>query len=1064
MFSCRTNFYTSYEEDKSLNTVTGFRSFRLEELKYETIQNFLNQYLKADKELFLKEIAEKGLSDALKTPYYLIGFVKEFQETGKVTQSKAAFFKREVGRLIKKDIHRIYKTDQQQKESKLRILLCKLAFVMKASGQTSIINQDLLKIVSEEDFKLIREAGGLLQATDKTEKRWKFNQQSIHEYLAAEVLAQHNFLSLRKLVGIQPGLLKISPVWLNTVSFLSGILDADSSFRNKITIWLTKYNQDQVIKLEPELLTDELRDQTFKNIFNFFKKKKRRINRTIYKPEQLARFGESESTLEFLWKETKSNNRKEIIANILDITNSFQIQLYPVYEQRFKEFYEQIIFEDDDDDLQYLALRGYTSIFKLTQKQFDVIFLKFKIHDDTWIRYSLFFAIWNKGYANDYVDYILSQANFLVDEQRENFNRSNSSKQRLSNENIEIKHCIEHIDSEKGLLMLFDALKKGLVKLAGSNFLGTALIKSIEHAALFGNNQEMILSLQEVFLLNQTYILSRDKFRTVFLDFFKQAQYIDQLCKLIYDPANINNATMISGLGALVTPTFIDLLKQDFSNGLIDQNSINRLEYFMGNAQNENISYLRNQFNIKVIETKTYTDFKRQEENARKRDINALFNKNILIDEVKLIFKAFNTDKLNNKAIYSDTDPDYWSSDFCNVARDFLDLRSDSIDVVLEEVIQSIINSSEKKYFQIYEYLKQYNEAVLNEVQLEEIVGWCDDKVKIVDFKKAINKESELEWTYNTNALLLSFFIRRFNLKTYRKTIYLDMLSFTEYGEAIIKIFEFVETICSKAEITSQVLQNLHSGIENFSCFSNHLNYVTEHNIVQALPYLLKYFEIFRDNYELVKGYLCLGGRIDDLELVLLTSKGYFRDYLIEQFINHHSLIIRNYLNNRFITEVDQKEKLGLAKYLIKLQDKKGIKYYYEYIKKNKQIPDDSSQTNPLYQLKKISMVHYVLEILILSYDVGIKFDHSKNLTGICINSLRNIALADKNFYKTHRFIKWFLFLKRVKNCFSNQIFPQRFFSDLDFYWEGIEQQHLVNLSVPLSLSEAIISYDQFNC
>ncbi|MBU2045881.1 MAG: hypothetical protein KJ712_04020, partial [Bacteroidetes bacterium] len=73
-------------------------------------------------------------------------------------------------------------------------------------------------------------------------------------------------------------------------------------------------------------------------------------------------------------------------------------------------------------------------------------------------------------------------------------------------------------------------------------------------------------------------------------------------------------------------------------------------------------------------------------------------------------------------------------------------------------------------------------------------------------------------------------------------------------------------------------------------------------------------------------------------------------------------------------------------------------------------------------------------------------------------------ALADKNFYKTHRFIKWFLFLKRVKNCFSNQIFPQRFFSDLDFYWEGIEQQHLVNLSVPLSLSEAIISYDQFNC
>ncbi|MFC5282469.1 NACHT domain-containing protein [Pedobacter alpinus] len=1059
--SCRTNFYTSFEEDKSLNTVTGFSSFRLDELKYDSIQNFLNQHLNENKEIFLNEIVKKGLSDTLKTPYYLIGFAKEFQETGKVTNSKAAFFKREVGRLIKKDIHRVYRTDQEQKESELRTLLCKVAFTMKASGQTVIANQDLLEIISRDDFKLLREAGSLLQATDKTEKSWKFNQQSIHEYLAAEVLSHHNYISLKKHVGIQPKLLKISPVWLNTISFLSGILDTDSTLKTNITIWLTKHNQDQVIKLEPELLTNELRDQTFKNIFNFFKKKKRRINRTIYKPEQLARFGESESTLEFLWRETKSISKKEIIANILDIINSFQIQLYPIYEQRFKEFYGRIIFKDDVD-LQYLALRGYTSVFKLTPTEFEVIFQKFKYHDDTWIRYSLFYAIWNKGHANEYIDYILSQANFLINEEKKNFNKSNSSNLRLSNENTEIKHCIEHIDSEKGLLKLFETLKTKLVSLASSNFFNAALIKSIERASLFVSSQEMIRSLQEVFLLNQTYIINQEKFRIVFIDFFKQAQCVDQLCKLIYDPTNIKSAEMISRLGALATPKFIDLLKNDFYNGLIDQNSITRLEHFMRNAKNENISYLRSQFNIKVTPVKNYTDYKKQEEKARKRDLNALFNKNIFIEEVKLIFKAFNTDKLNKNAIYSDTDPDYWSSDFCNVARDFLDIRSDSNEVILEEVIQSLINSSDKDYFQIYEYVKQYNEAVLNDVQLEEIVGWCDDKVKIVDFKKAIIKESELEWSYNTDALLLSFFIRRFNLQTYSKILYLDMLSFTEYGESIIKIFEFVETVCSKAEITYQVLQNLHNGIDNFSCFSNHLNYVTAHKIVQSLPYLKKYFEVFKDNYDLLKSYLSLSGKIDDLEVVLLSSTGYFRDYLIEQFITHQSSIILNYLNNRFKTELDIKEKLCLAKSLIKLQDKKGIKYYIEYIQKSKQVPDDSSQTNPLYQLKKISMVHSILELLILSYDPEIKFDYFNNLTSICINALRNIALAEGNFPKAHRSIKLFLLLKRIENCFSNNKFPQLFFSDLEFYWEGIEQQHLVNLSVPLSLSEAIISYKKF--
>lgn len=1063
--SCRTNFYTTFKGEKEHNTLKGFESYQLNTLGGKEVEEYLLRHDAKNKDAFLEEVNRKQLRELLFVPYYLTKLASEFKNTGRISNSKAELFRDEVKHLIHKEVARNYVTDHETLERKLYLLLKKVAFVMEAMGVNNVDTEDLNRIIPlEKDRKLVTNSASIFHGTESNEKIWKFHHHNTQEFLAADTLSNKSFDYIRKIIGIAPDYHKAKPLWVNTILFLNNILPTDSQLKLLIVNWLTTYNKELLIKLDPEKLEQQARDTVFKAIFNQYKADNRRINNNLYRYDDLANFSQGPGTFDFLLKELKTSKSVANLANALAILNYFELSKYPNYLPLFKEQLNTILFSTEEE-LHHIAIVSYTMQTNITEQEFDLVFEKFKGTEDEDIRSTLFEAIYTIGYVEKYLDFIIAEVILLIEEDRKALQGGRNRTHHSTGGN-QMAKCLESVKTEDGLSKIFSGLENYLLAFGHSGSFEQSLEILIAHASAVPSNKKLIDQIVKVFKTNHSYILHDLKASVIFLDFFTQNNLVDPICSDLCNNLQLNDASMINTISLLAGKPSIDLLAVLLSDGKIDERTIDSFNYFLEKNDNVQLAYFREVFAIIPPVEKPKRDFEKVEEERHTRDLLALFNKVKFKEEISLIFSGFGKDNIS----YDDlnySDPDYWSEKYCSIARDLLELRPNAGQISLAVFLQSIENNWERHYYtRIYDYLVKNPKAVLSVDQENTVLNWCNLQSELSSFSNGIEQTDAHNWSLNHSLVMFSFFIRKLNILTYNNTLYLDLLSFIKYDDSLIEIFDFVATVpgITDNNIRERVLINLEKGITNVRSMDYHLNYIRKHEIKEAATLLIPYLKNLTtvNRSDILKLFLTLGGNLVDLKDLLLKESD-LKYYLIDEFIKTDSSFIKGFLKREFVKEKDETKKLSLAKYLIQFQDVVGLKFYLKYVKFKRRVPDDSSPGNALFTIHKAKFTYQVLEMVKLSQDPSIIHDDFRDLRSISFNCLRNLVVYPGNYKQVKRMIALWTLKQKTLGIFNKGQASAIVLNTLKLYMEVIEQQFNVNNSKVFKLDEAINLFNLAN-
>ena len=361
--------------------------------------------------------------------------------------------------------------------------------------------------------------------------------------------------------------------------------------------------------------------------------------------------------------------------------------------------------------------------------------------------------------------------------------------------------------------------------------------------------------------------------------------------------------------------------------------------------------------------------------------------------------------------------------------------------------------------------MKNDSSVDLKEKERETISTWCEMKLDSFKFSTAITQRDN-SITTNWDAIYVSFFMRRLDLKHYPNEIYLDMLSFQKWDDDAVDIFDFVKSIVDDNELDVRVISNLKGGIKLFQVLSNHIEYCKARKLKGAAPLLITYFEDPNspNRHAALDGFVFLSEDLSSLQNSLSKVKDEFKFHIIKILVDKRSNAILTYLITEFNKSSDPSEKLHYSYYLTQLQNLTGIRFYYKYIKRTKEVPmaPEAPYSNFLANLTSLRALPAIFRLHELGFDPEIKQETFSNLRNIAAEALSSVCLHNDNFetaksiFKVYKIWLWFKCVMRKKEIFK------KVNSDLDFYFENMEKQYYINKSSMITFEQAVVVFNDF--
>lgn len=1051
--SCRSNFYTTVLENEGLSTLSGFKSFSLANLGLKEVENYLEEKFPLKKNSFLKEIRNKNLESLLYIPYYLIKLSEQYLHDNRISNSKTELFKEVIAENINKDVTRYFPDKREAIEKEMRMLLEKLAFVLEYQGKNHCTWEELQKCFKEKELTIIKSAGSLLNGNEGLKSVWKFNHNNIQEYLAAIILSKRKFEEIKKVIAFQPSFKKAKPTWVNTLSFLISILNNRNELWEKLLSWLIKNEPELIVKFEPDKLDYVIRHQTFIKIFSFYKKEKRRINRTKFNSRELSTFSMCENTLGYLNQELQLTQPIISRGNALDLISYYRIETdFSSQREQIKQLIEQNVYEPQST-LSYLSIKAYVEVFDLDSKDFERLMNTFAESQNTWIRFIIFYAIHKQGFQDQYLDYVISEIKKLI-------NKEIDDTDRLSNEYSELKGCIKCIRSVESVNRVIDFILDDYGTISYSVYFTEIIEHMLNLVAETYPTDEILY--KKIKLVFSSEIMSiNDKQFKQFIQYFEKTGNRARAFRELYE-SNSDDLKYytLSQLALLADEEAIKWFANEFKNSRVEKRTVEDFQYCLG--QNiPNLILFNQLINVKEeIQLPIYQDYDKEAKERNEKTKELLFSKDNFKKAIEQIFIDEGKDELSYDEIWEIQKSEFQGK-YLPIVYETLRLFDKHKTRNKAKLLEWIDGNWEPySISKIIGFLKNMKELEFTKDQLAFITKWCDKKSKQVDFKNALTHPEPNTTRANRDAIKLSFLIRRLDLRGYPTELFLDMLSFHRWDDNEINIFDFAEKVVPQDQMDVRVLKNLSNGIEYYMVLDAHLDYCVKHKLYQSCTSLISYLN--NNDYKrhkVLDTYLELNGDISQLEKLLPKIIDDFRYELIQELIKKNSNAVSRLLLNAFKSEKNDDAKLKLAGYLIQLQNMKGVNFYLNYVKKHKVVPDDSSPSNPLDRLSSTKFLKQIFNLYEMGFNEEIKQDVFNNLKDIAIGALMNIGLQNDNFPKTKRLFALYKVKFKVMTFLKLHKLPEIIVLNLEHYFENMEHQYYVNKSLHIDLKEALNKY-----
>ncbi len=808
-----------------------------------------------------------------------------------------------------------------------------------------------------------------------------------------------------------------------------------------------------LVKTEPSRIENRIRIDIFKRIFNEYKQKKIWLPFGKYDYKELARFGQSEEMLKFLVNEVDTGTDYTTVCNAIELLGYADKECYG---NEIRDVLLKVILQSNDENFTKQENEQVQSQAQVTLARLDltsrevvdqIVNLLVGSPSDQ-IRYGLYYLIHKSVYLDEYIEIFL---NGIPQVEYDLSNDDEIHRSGLTEERANLLIGLEKAKAKESIKKILNYLIQNHNKLSHHSLLDKSLAKIAENAAPFAEDPTILeLGINLVTLLANGY--EKDEVNNFACFFDKSNTRIIAFSKLMTGKIGhyMNTLSMLANEECL--SFFID----QYKDGKITDGDVRLFQ---------NLLYLNNyelfQLFNRLINEKSGNkfirqptrDFERERKNRATLDIELLFNKAQFLNQIREIFEKEHKEKLTSDEVIKIMTDHWEDKSSSDLAINTLLQITRKQPVSVSNVIKMIENENWDSFCirVIYQYYSNGQLEVLTKEQSDWIANWCYSNINKINFKKTLTRTDERPTSTSDTAIFLWFFLRRLNL-SYPKDVLLDLLSFDWLEKNTSVGIEYLEELLDKESITRRVLENLAEGIEVNNVLENHFDYCARNKVKPAVPFAL--FEIVnnkRNNDARNAALNCLysSDSLNEIENTVSKIQDEFMWTVIGSLIDHKSKKINKILKNMFAREINDDKKIKLAINLMEVEDLNGLKFYIEWVKKHKKVPETIVERlqsrSPIESFVSIEAIPDLFQLLEVSYDQAFQ-DDIPSLHNTVMKTLSAIGLqTDENYLIVKNELLTFIHRQ------SKEIKGVNF---LHSYLDDLERSYYIQKSSKLSVDQ----------
>jgi len=1040
--SSRTNFY-ELETEQLSGTLKGFSSYVLLELTQKEIDYYVKEALEQKAKDFHEAIVSNRIYELLNTPFYLTRLVALFHKNHALPRHKAGIFEQLLRDRMQLDVEhfRTTKKELRPKEKTIIQALERLALGMEMLGRNYITDGEYGQIVENESLRELLEHCTVWKKDQTETVKWQFEHNNFQEYLAAKLLSNKPFATIRELMFFRPNYRKLIPSWSNTLSFLITISDDDTLIQ-----WVMDNEPEVAVKFEPDRIETSSRIQIFKNIFNHYKKKQICINHEKFRYDELARFGQSDEIVEFVLREAEKAEHYTTLSNAIELLSYLQIP-HGQRDRTCNVLVNYALSNDFGDQVQSRALMALADLKPNSPDVSNQIAEALRTSDSEWIRYGLYYFLHNSDNLDDNIDIFLDGLRYVK------FDPS-SERGRLFDEHLHLRIGLEKAKSPGALVKILTYLKEHPQDFGEVLFEESIPVIAENAAKAYSEQASLFQAAKQLFEAFIDNLLEQQASQLAV--FFDKTETRLQLFQE-YLSRDEDRITRWIVLALLADNPCIELFVQQYeANKLEDDDVLSFRSYLY--AKNPDLyllfNDLINQRTANKFPLPEQRDYEKETRGRAQRDINLLFDKQAFLSQIQLIFDTEDKKSLTHREIL-DIQGSNWNNPYFSMLAINQLRKLAKQQLVTFDSVSKTVNTWDWDWFcicNIYDRLNHNEDIILTQAQRGWIADWCYSNLNRINFRTALVTRSRESRSSRSIAVFLWYFLRKLNLQ-YPQPVLLDLLSYdwAEGGQYVG--IEYLEPLLSAHEMTTTVLKNLERGIQNDDVLKNHLGYCKRHKVTEVLPYASSELASMNRGEDVRRVALETISQLSetatvDLENALPQIKDDFKWNVIEELVRKNSQACHKYLLSTLQT-ANEEEKMKAAKYLIRLEDLEGLKYYVTWVRRHNKAPETTHfDKSPLVELRVLEAVPYLIELLEESYQPDFDKTRFDYLQHYVLETLGTIALQSDQNYQTVK--------KAVEDFIDRNTSEIENVNFLNVFIERIAQKYYAAKSEKLNIDDVV--------
>jgi len=1002
--STRTNFYYLPIEG-NIETIGGFEAYFLQSLTHNDIVTYVRTYHQIDGQDFMSRVYENQFEDLVFNPFFLQVLIPNFKQNGNQFRGNRIDLLNNFieERLTWDKLHFENAFDLNENKRYAFRLLRQIAFAIELLGQRKISSDNLHELMGQSEFELLKHCP-VIKKEDGTEN-WKFEHNNFQELLCAEYIKELPFDKVLDLISYKD-YAKIRPSWVNTISFLISLLKDDDKLFRPLIDWIVKNDSEILVKVEKERLSPELRHTIFTSIFNYYKELNIWIHSSKFLLGDLARFGQSNESIEFTLNEIiNSQNSRRVRLNGISILGGFSLNDYPNANSIRDRLIGILQEENFDNDFIYSLIGALSDLHFNDKQTIDKLFVLFGSRKSTYVKSAMYSMINESNCLNSYVDYYIEGLKLSL---KHGAGYYEEGEPQFMDETISLYLGIRKFNSKESLLRLTDFIIDNYQEIYDEFDFIQSYVYYINNCISLYQSEASIFDSMLKLLGSQYNWIYNGKIETTVSFFSKtktQKKAFDLLLTRIQSSEEDTLHDIIT-LSYLIKENDIDTIITSYKQNQLTEEKLRGICWDIHNFNNsfpekflQKIQVATNiQFNFLLM-----INYEQIRQEKLQQSFNILFDIIVFKDEcISVLGEKEKISKMQIQALQLQNQKLQSNCYNDSVLRLLRDFSSKNKSITKIQIVDLFNNENKLQNYiiqQIYFLLKKKQQVFISEKQKTYIQQWVDSNIEDIDFATAFIKKGNGTYSYKIKAVLCCFFIQKLNLNT-RDDKLLSMLTFT-FDEHIIS-FDYLVKRLPKDKIDQVVIDNIKYRIPQFySIYYKHVKYA----FVNQLS------NIYSSVFSALNSCTTEPSKIDSIiDLYFQTnSDTTLIKELFGNFCFEAKTTCLKWLINRGELVYAQSTLLGIEPYISNKQDcktinnllitcgcLKGLENSIRWIDEYKESPFSQSGQGLTY-FKDIETLPYFMQLVERGYDKKITTGHELDkMLPLVLDGVQHLALASK--------------------------------------------------------------------